>query len=268
MNNIKLDETKLKVLKCKDKNDSLGYKINRLFDLPCRLLLCGATGTGKSNFLVNFFLNENYKYKDIIKGGDCYIFAPAPYADNKMRLIIEEKSIPESNIFEDFSNELLLMLYDNLVEEYEESIALKKTPTQKIIVLDDLSFSSKFSDRFNALAKVFQNGRKFLISCICLTQYYNQTTPAIRLNSSALVLWRTPNSMLEQIEKEHNFLIGGKKAFFKMIHENVKTKQDFVVINYSNDSNEIYLNKHMENITPQENGNIIGDDLKYNIKTT
>ena len=250
MNNKKVDEAKLQVLKVIDKNDNLAISFNRVFNLPMRLLIIGSSGSGKSNMLVNLLLNENYGYKDIWEGDDIYLFAPSPMNDNKLKLIIEQKEIPDSNVFDNFSNELLDSVYEMLVEDYEEAIAQKEKITHKLIILDDLSFSSKFADRFNILAKVYQNGRKFLVSVICLAQYYNQMTPAIRNNSTGIIAFRMPNSKLEVLESEHNYLIGGKKAFVGMFKTHVKESRDFVCINYSNNSDELYLDKNFNNITP------------------
>ena len=242
---------KFKVLKVKDKNDDNSIRFNRVFDLPMRLLLTGASGSGKSNFLVNILLNENYGYKNIFDGDDIYIFAPSPFSDNKLNLIIEQKEIPESNIYGgDFNDGLLDGLYEDLVEDYQEAIDEKKKPTHKLIILDDLSFSGSFASRFNVLAKLYQNGRKYLVNVICLAQYYKQVTSAIRMNSSGIAVWRTPNSQLEAFESEHNYLRNGKKAFIGMYKDHVVERTDFMIINYSNSSKELYLDKDFNNITP------------------
>jgi len=251
MSSIKVNESKLKVLKVIDKNDDNTINMNRVFSVPARLLLCGASGSGKSNFLVNLILNENYGYTKVWKGDDIYIFAPNPYADNKLNMIIEGKDISESNIYGgEFNPTSLDNLYEMLVEDYEEAKAEKQPQVHKLIILDDLSFSGNFASRFNILAKIYQNGRKYLVSVVCLSQYYKQTTNAIRMNCSGLVVWRTPNSQLEVLEHEHNYLRGGKKDFYNMIYDNVREKTDFIVINYSNSANELYLDKNMNNITP------------------
>lgn len=248
MDNKKLNK-KFKVLKVRDKNDNYSTDIDTLYDLPMRLILSGASGSGKSSYLVNLLLNENYPYKRLFQGEDVYIFAPDPYKDNKLNVIITELDVPESNVFDNYSDELLDAVYENLLEEYQEAVDEKKRPTNKILILDDLSFSSKFAKRFNTLGKVFQNGRKFLVSVVVLSQYYNQVSPAIRMNASGVVFYRAPNSQIEKLEVEHNFLLGGKKSFLKMVHSNNREKNDFVIINYSNPSSSIYLNKDHEPIS-------------------
>jgi len=248
MDNKKLNK-KFKVLKVRDKNDNYSTDIDTLFSVPMRLILSGSSGSGKSSYLVNLLLNNNYPYRNLFKGEDVYIFAPDPYKDNKLSLVISELDVPESNVFNNYSDELLDAVYENLLEEYQESVDEKKRPSNKILILDDLSFSSKFASRFNILGKVFQNGRKFLVSVVVLSQYYNQISPAIRMNASGIVFYRAPNSQIEKLEAEHNFLIGGKKSFIKMVHNHNREKNDFIIVNYSNPSSSIYLNKDHEPIS-------------------
>ena len=107
-----LNEKKLKVLKEIDKTDKLVINVSRLFSVPARLLLIGKSGHGKSNLLVGLLLNKNYGYDKIFDGDRIFLFAPSPYADEKLKIIIEEKSIPDSNVFDEYSDELLLEVYD------------------------------------------------------------------------------------------------------------------------------------------------------------
>ena len=237
--NLKLNEGKLSVLKVKDKTDKLTISVNRLFDLPFRLILTGKSGSGKGGIITNICLNENYGYKKVFN--DIYIFAPEPYADEKMRVIIEEKLIPDSNIFEDI--EELEELYDMLVEDFKDRVAEGEKPKMPLLIIDDLAFSGKLANRFNALAKVMCNSRKFMISCIITAQAYTQTAKNIRLQASAMIIFQTSNKELEIIETENNYLRGGKKAFYNMFRNNVKEKHDFLCINYSNNYDELYLDK-------------------------
>jgi len=249
--NLKLNEDKLKVLKVKDKTDKLTVSVNRLFDLPFRLILTGKTGSGKGAIITNLVLNENYGYNKIFKGNRIFIFAPSPYADEKMKVIIEEKQIDDSNIFSDI--EELEEVYEMLVEDFKDRMDNDEEAEMSLIIVDDLSFSGKIATRFNALAKVYCNSRKFLISIITTNQAYTQIAKNIRLQSSGMIIFQTTNKELENIEAENNFLKGGKKAFYKMFRDNVKEKHDFLCINYSNNYDNLYLDKNFrplsENLT-------------------
>ena len=85
-----------------------------------------------------------------------------------------------------------------------------------------------------------------MISVITTSQAYTQIAKNIRLQSSGMIIFQTNNKELENIEAENNFLAGGKKAFFKMFRDNVKEKHDFLCINYSNNTDNLYLNKDFQ----------------------
>ena len=67
-------KSKLRILKMKDKTDSLTTKKETIFNLPMRLLLIGKTGDAKSTYLGNLLLREEY-YKDDYEPENIYIFS-------------------------------------------------------------------------------------------------------------------------------------------------------------------------------------------------
>ena len=83
-----------------------------------------------------------------------------------------------------------------------------------------------------------------MISVITTAQAYTQIAKNIRLQASAMIIFQTSNKELEILETENNYLRGGKKAFYKMFRDNVKEKHDFLCINYSNNYDEMYLDKN------------------------
>ncbi len=237
-----------KILKIKDPTDSYTIDNGTLFDLPTRMLLISRSGGGKNTTLTNLLVSEKFPYINQFKGENIHIFAPSISADYKLDLLVKQFEIPDQNLHEDYTDDLLLSIYDGLVEDYKEDMAEDQTPQHKLLILDDLSFSGAFSNnRFNALSKVFCNGRKWLISCIVLSQFYTSITPMIRQNASAIFIFNTPLSQIDKIEGEHNYL-PSKKAFVDMFQANVKTKHDFLCINYSNDFKDLYLNSDLEPI--------------------
>ncbi len=253
MDNNKLNK-KYQILKVKDNNDSYSKHYDTIFNVPLRMVLSAPSGAGKTSFAVNLLCSEIFPYHKLYDNQDVYIFAPSPYTDPKIRMIIDFYEVPDSNIFDNYSDDLLEQVYDMLVDEYQEALDDKTKPTHKLLLLDDLSFSSGFSGRFNALNKIFQNGRKYLCSCIVMSQHYKQISVATRNNANALVIWRAPNTQIEQVADEHNFLKGGKKEFMKLYYDNVVEASDFIMINYTNPSSQIYLDKNFNNITPTLDG--------------
>tara|TARA_R110002020_G_scaffold99241_1_gene235669 strand:+ start:287 stop:1036 length:750 start_codon:yes stop_codon:yes gene_type:complete len=235
----------LKVLKVRDKSDNHAVKLPMLFDLPFRLLLIGKSGSGKSNLLINLLANENYPYEKLFNGDRIFIFSPSLKGDQKLLKLIDFKEIPDSNLFEEYSDELMLELYEEIVEDVSERYQEKEKVEPTLIILDDLSFSGKLANRFNALSKVYCNSRKFQVSIITLSQAYTQVAKNIRLQATGMIIFNTNNKELDTIESENNFL-KSKKAFYSMFRSVVIERTDFLIINYSNDSKDLYLDKEFQ----------------------
>lgn len=245
------NQNKLKVLKVRDKSDKDSKKIPVLFDLAFRLLLIGKSGSGKSNLLINLLANENYPYSKLFDGDRIFIFSPSLKGDQKLLKLIQFKDIPDSNLFEEYSDEILMDLYDELVDDVAERYQQKEPIEHSLIILDDLSFSGKLANRFNALSKLYCNARKFQISLITLSQAYTQIAKNIRLQATGMIIFNTNNKELDTIESENNFL-KSKKQFYDMFRSNVVERTDFLVINYSNDFKQLYMNKNFNVINIDE----------------
>tara|TARA_Y100000114_G_C11756132_1_gene326940 strand:- start:450 stop:1187 length:738 start_codon:yes stop_codon:yes gene_type:complete len=236
----------LKIKVMKDKSDDFEIDKGLLFDVPFRLLLVMRTGGGKSNIIANFFRNDFYG-KDF-DGDDIYIISPM-INDNKLNTLVEFKDIPEDNIITEYDEEIISAIYDKLTEEFSERVEMGKRPHNKVFIFDDVSWSGSLrKGYFNIINKIFCNGRKHNISVIITSQFYNHILPSCKGQASGMVIGNTSEKQLKNIADDNNYL-KDEKTFKKMFRENVKEKHDFLVINYSNKSDEIYLNKDFEVIT-------------------
>jgi hypothetical protein len=139
-----------------------------------------------------------------------------------------------------------------MIEDFEEDIRKKRKPSQKLFILDDLSSSGAFQNRNNAISVLFCNSRKFNVNLVLLSQYYKSQIPSIRSNASVIFCFNTNLQSLEAIEADNNYL-SNKKDFYKMFRDNVKTKFDFLCINYSNDYSQLYLDTNFEVIKTELN---------------
>ena len=243
--NKKKMKSKLKILKVKDKSDKHGKEIPVLFSLPMRLLLIGKSGSGKSNLLINLLANIKFPYDKLFDGDRIFIFSPSLRGDEKLKTLIKYKEIPGSNLFEEYSDELLLSLYEELVDDVSERLEENEKVQPTLIILDDLSFSGKLANRFNALSKLMCNSRKFAISIITLAQAYTQIAKNIRTQATGMIIFNTNNRELGSIEEENNFL-KSKNAFINMFRSVVLERTDFLAINYSNNFKDLYLDKEFK----------------------
>jgi len=243
--------SELKIYKMNDKSDSFTTKKKIIFDIAFRLIITGKTGTGKTSALGSLLLLPQF-YKNDFKGDNIYIFS-ALVNDFKMEQIIKSKKIPEMNIFTGFDDELLNALYDKLVEEAKEDVARKKKIRNTLIILDDVSFDGSLRNGlYNAVSRVFMNGRKQNISIIITAQYFSHILPSVRANASGAILYNTNDKQLDLINDDYNFINvekGSNKSMFKkMFRDNVKEIHDFIVVNFSNKRDELYLNKDFKPI--------------------
>ena len=241
-----------KVLKVRDATDSYAVNVDRLFNMPFRMLICAKSGHGKSNLLTNILVNEKFGYTNLFDGDDIHIFSPTIKQDAKMKIIINYYDIEDENLHTQYSDELIMSIYETMIEDFEEDIRKKRRPSQKLFILDDLSSSGAFQNRNNAISVLFCNSRKFNVNLVLLSQYYKSQIPSIRSNASVIFCFNTNLQSLEAIEADNNYL-SNKKDFYKMFRDNVKTKFDFLCINYSNDYSQLYLDTNFEVIKTELN---------------
>lgn len=236
----------MKIYKMKDNTDSYTIKKNKLFDLPMRLLLIGKSGNGKSSFLGNLLLRKDM-YRDNFKPENIYIFSGSLYGDKKIETIIKELDIPEENLFDRYEDEEINIVYDMLVDNYNESLAMKEKPEHTLILFDDLSYTNKMktSKKESALDRLMCNGRKFLISTIVTAQKYSQLNTTARENCSGMIINKCSNKQIELIEADVNFM-NSKKQFMELFKEITNKKFSTFIVNFSNET--IYQDSDFNNI--------------------
>lgn len=236
------------ILKMKDLSDDFTVDKGILPNLSFRGIIVGRTGSGKTSALGSLLLLPEFYLNDF-DGDNIHIFSPLKN-DFKMETIIKVKEIPESNISMEYDDELLGMIYDRIVENFERDIKLGEVPKHHLIILDDLSFSGALkSGTYNNIARVFMNGRKQMVSIILTTQFYHHILNSVRQNASFVMLYNTSLRQLDSVMEEHNFL-PTKKMFISMFRTNVKKKTDFIMINHDNEPENMYLDKNFEPILP------------------
>ncbi len=236
----------MKIYKMKDNTDSYTIKKNKLFDLPMRLLLIGKSGNGKSSFLGNLLLRHDM-YRDDFKPENIYIFSGSLKGDKKIEIIIKELDIPEENLFDRYNDDEINIVYDMLVDNYNQAIAMKEKPEHTLILFDDLSYTNKMktSKKESALDRLMCNGRKFLISTLVTAQKYSQLNTTSRENCSGMILNKCSNKQIELIEADINFM-DSKKKFMELFKTITDKKFSTFIINFSNST--IYQDSNFDNI--------------------
>ena len=232
----------IKIYKVKDKAEKFYVDKGEMFNLPMRLLVVGKSyNSGKTNLLTNLLLQDDRRlYRNNFKGEDIYIFSGSLNIDNKMKTIVEELEIPDSNLFNEFDDEVLDALLDNIAEEFEEQ------NKHSLIVLDDLSFAGGLKSKtFGALARLFSNGRHIGCSVVLLSQRYADILTSCRENCSGAILFNCSDRQLETIVDDHNYM-GDKKAFKSLFRKLSNEKHTFMVVNYSNDGSKLYMNSNFK----------------------
>jgi hypothetical protein len=233
----------LKIYKVKDKAESFYTKKPVIFDLPMRLLIVGKSQlSGKSNLLVNLLLRDEY-YGSDFKGDDIYLVSPSATTDDKLIKLIKAKNIPETNIMDNYDEEVITELYNMLEEEYKEDVNNSKRPTNKLIIFDDCSYGGDLKKKKTGIiSRLFSNGRHINVSTLVTAQQYVQLPTSAREQANGAIFFSCSNSQLELIEKEHNYNTN-KRDFMKLFRDTMTDKHSFFVVNYTNPKEERYMDE-------------------------
>ena len=233
-----------------DNAESYYTNKDTIFSLPARLLLVGKSQySGKSSWLVNAFLKKEFYLDDFI-GENIYIISKSLNTDEKLKLLVKCKEIPDENLFNDFDEDILTELYKDIEENYKDMVEEKQVPPNIAFIFDDISFKGDLSKQKGVVSLLFSNGRHLNISTFITGQRYGGSagfSTSARENSTGVIVWSCSDRQLEQIETDHNRL-GSKQQFKRMMRDITKNPYSTLVINYSNPFETMYLDSNFEKI--------------------
>ena len=230
------------ILKIRDPSDKNFTPKNRLFDLPFRIALIGKSqfSLGKTTIILNLLLRDKFYGKDFT-GENIYIVSNNKI-DKKLGILMEQKDIPDSN-FMSFDESTLEALYEIIEEQFEE----EEKKQNRLIIFDDVVATGGLKQATGIVSKMIMQGRHIGLSQIYTSQKYSLLSTGLRSNITGAMIGGLSNKELELVEADMNFL-DNKKKFMTMIRNNTKGKRDFVIFNFSNNENEVYMNKNFEPI--------------------
>ena len=191
-----------KILKVKDlkEDDRFGDIHDNLPKMPCLGLLIGSVRSGKSNLLVNFFMNESF-YKG--KFDTVTFISNTLHTDNKGVLL--SKYFDTHDHYEDSMISGIMKEQSQYKRDERPSYAL---------ILDDI-LTQDFS-KSNAVSFFSTRFRHYIDFYLISTQSFRAVSGMIRNNANAVFICRQQNSMeLDKISEEYSGSVGGKENFLK-----------------------------------------------------
>lgn len=236
-----------KLLKVIDKTDNYYTKIPKLFDLPMKILINGKSQlSGKSTTIVNLLLNEDFPYHKLFEGDDIYVISNNKL-DNKVKILMNVKEIPLTNIMS-YDEAELEALYEELEEKFIEETMDGGKPKNRIIIFDDVGYSGNLkSKQFGIVTKMIANGRHLNLSQIYTSQRFSMVNTTLRTNITGAILYNTSLKELELIADDMNYL-DSKRKFIKLFRQASGEKHSFLVVNFSNDPDELYMDSNFDPI--------------------
>ena len=236
-----------KILKVIDKSDEYYTKIDKLFDLPFRLLINGKSQlSGKTTIILNLLLNPQFNYQQYFQGDDIYIISNNEL-DNKLEIMAEKLEIPSENRMK-FDEETLVTLYDSFEEQFMEETQNGGKPNNRLIVFDDCGYSNSLKNKqAGIISKLICNGRHLNLSQIYTSQRFSQVSTVLRTNITGAILFNTSMKELDLISDDMNFT-KSTKEFINIFREATSMPRSFLVVNFSNPRDELYMDQNFNSI--------------------
>ncbi len=184
---------------------------------PFRLLICGQTGCGKTNLLLNLLLNYLYYNKLYVYAKDLsessYIFLQEFFDDIHRKAEEDYKFTEKIATFSSSKTDIVHV--DDLDKEY-----------QNLIVFDDF-VTEKDQD---SIIELFTRGRKKNTSVIYLTQSYYSTPKDIRLQCNYFMFFNIGSKrQVSEIEKDHAIGLT-KEEFLRLFDFSTEDPYSFMMI--------------------------------------
>ena len=159
---------------------------------PMRCVICGPSGSGKTMLIVSMICDL---YRDVFKR--VYVFSPSVSADPvwlPVRKYVEEHlKVPhdEQWAWDHYDPAAMFAVVEQQrrVTEAAKAQGLKRL-FNVLIVVDDFADDPRMSRQDRLLHSLFTRGRHSFVSTVVATQKYRALSPVIRVNATALCVFR------------------------------------------------------------------------------
>jgi hypothetical protein len=232
------------------KEDKRINKINKQLPKPVfRWILCGSTGTGKSNLIKNILFSKDYNYKKYFD--EIYCFCGS--ADD-LREYIGYASINNMRnkikFAQNFDDDAVSEIYEGIESDNLRS----KKPINALFIFDDqITNDICKPNKMNSLDSIMIKGRHARISCLVSTQKYkalNQNTR--KLNTSYVTVFNGTNTEdLESISKDHCGCITPDELM-NLFKENLNKPYSFVSIDCKDPTISRFKDMEFNNLLSKE----------------
>jgi len=196
-----------------------------LMQPPFRAILCGGSGSGKTNFLMNCLV-DFYKYET------CHVFLKDPSEDKYSLLDMFFKKIQDSN--PDF--EYLITNNLDLIPDLNEL----DPELNHMMVFDDLLSDASIQP---VIEDMYLRGRKRNVSLFYLAQRFGNVPKLVRSNTEYFLFWKQSRQEQTLIYKA----IGGfdKDAFYRMFTKATRKPFDFFMVDRKSQDGELSYRKNL-----------------------
>ena len=192
--------------------------------LPARMIAIASSTGGKSVLIQNLILK-------IYRGSfeRIYIFSPSIHVDDTWTAV--KKYLSDVMKVDAEKEQINYEEYDpvalkKIIETQHKVTDFQKKNKQKelfsvLIVVDDFADDPRCVRYSNILHSLFTRGGHSAISCTLSTHKYNVLAPIIRLNSSALFIFRLKNMNEVNSFLEENSALVDKRSLYEMYQQAV-----------------------------------------------
>lgn len=182
------------------------------------LALFAPPGSGKSNFISNLLLRDDF-FKDLFEGG-LYIISPTIMNDLTSCHLRDYADFTETQ----YSEELVGSLFQMLMDTPNDEKALS------CLLLDDCLGSIKMNSICNRVASTCRHNRQLVI--FSLQAIKNGLPSSIRSNISHTITFYQPSSkQLADVVELHS-MMGGEENFLKCYNEATAEKYGFLLSDF------------------------------------
>ena len=185
---------------------------------PFRMIVCGASHSGKSNMIKNMITVPEYGYKAHF-GEDVFVFSRTLGLDDTWKSL----NLPKTHMYQTWSEPVVreIMAYS------------KKKRNGILLLLDDLISDGDAFNRKNTnlLSELFYTSRHYRISLCITTQRYHAVQSALLANASAVIVFRLKTkreteafqdsmTMYDDLDRKYDY---ATKERFSFLYMNLAT---------------------------------------------